>query len=867
MKSWRDRLNTTLNTVNESSLKLKQQLAQAQASLPSTDELAAAAAAAVGTARSALPAPTASSEAASPVKQDANGEQQYLRLPVESAKKLRWFDRQDINMLMTLHLREKQELFEANSALRQVLRRRGVADAAVDAELALINRQVDEMRLQEHGVNQVLVLAAQAEVDTLKEALDSAHHEIRHMRRHRLQAASSGGLPLAAAAAAAGPAGGGGGERVALTLRCLEGEGGEARVEAALALLPEDGAAGGQGMPSLPAALAALAQGGSAGVGVDPLLLQQAAAALAQLARAQGVTLPGLSAGAAVERSASAAEAAGGDAAEPPAAGGDLQAQCIALQLQVGRLQAELEAAQHDAAYARDAAERKQQEMRGRFAEAQQRQSEMLRLAQDGRLDAESRCEAAERKLHLAEARCGRLEGEVRDAKADAKRAHQEAKRAQQDLAAAEARVQAAEAATQRARGAAEVDAKSHELVAQLRGHVAELEAAAQQHARQLAAAHHQAEALESRLASAELTAARSAAEVHELEEVVHERNAMAVRLSMMEARLDETRAERGQAESYRTLAQQSEEKRARVEDELLTTARLASALEARLVAAARDNEDLRLEVQAAAARVMEAQRSVPRLLQERWAAAGADRSQWPLIAQEEIENVEARLAALQSALKEAQAQLAEASSAAESHRTARLAAERNAAAAEDGAARRQREAEQRAQRAEAAASAAAVQLAEFREALAAAERERDSLLAEKQDREKAARHAAAAVAGARRRTGSGGLQSAGAAAGGGGADGALRRQSSEASLPSPLPTVKQRDTLESTDVLYLKNVTLKFIDACLSGRTQECEVLLPAVATLLRASPAEYRVLLSHLQRGGAGSWLPALPALMGGS
>jgi hypothetical protein len=45
-------------------------------------------------------------------------------------------------------------------------------------------------------------------------------------------------------------------------------------------------------------------------------------------------------------------------------------------------------------------------------------------------------------------------------------------------------------------------------------------------------------------------------------------------------------------------LAQQSEEKRARAEDELLSTARLASSLEARLAAAARDNEDLRLEVQ-----------------------------------------------------------------------------------------------------------------------------------------------------------------------------------------------------------------------------------------------------------------------------
>lgn len=53
-----------------------------------------------------------------------------------------------------------------------------------------------------------------------------------------------------------------------------------------------------------------------------------------------------------------------------------------------------------------------------------------------------------------------------------------------------------------------------------------------------------------------------------------------------------------GQAESYRTLAQQSEEKRARAEDELLTTARLAASLEARLAAAAQENEQLRLEVQ-----------------------------------------------------------------------------------------------------------------------------------------------------------------------------------------------------------------------------------------------------------------------------
>ena len=174
---------------------------------------------------------------------------------------------------------------------------------------------------------------------------------------------------------------------------------------------------------------------------------------------------------------------------------------------------------------------------------------------------------------------------------------------------------------------------------------------------------------------------------------------------------------------------------------------------------------------QAAEARVVEAQQSVPRLVAERWAAAGADRSSWPLAAQvrpragawrsacevhctagllagsagmwlpcrsaharasepcavdpampcpqpylwflqqEEIENVEARLNALHGALKEAQARLADATAAAAAHQRARAAAERAAESAQDAAGRQQREAEQRVQRAEAAASAASVQV------------------------------------------------------------------------------------------------------------------------------------------------------------
>lgn len=127
---------------------------------------------------------------------------------------------------------------------------------------------------------------------------------------------------------------------------------------------------------------------------------------------------------------------------------------------------------------------------------------------------------------------------------------------------------------------------------------------------------------------------------------------------------------------------------------------------------------------------------------------------------------------------------------------------------------------------------------------------------------------------------------------------------------PSPLVPLK-RETLDATDLLYLKNggwvvaqgilrlagrcwpaavaaggaslwhllacpcrlvflprprgqrprspsptaVLLKFLDAQLGGRTQECEVLLPAVATLLRASPQEFRVLREAVQRAGGGA------------
>lgn len=230
------------------------------------------------------------------------------------------------------------------------------------------------------------------------------------MRQQRLAAAASSAAlaQQGAAQPSAAAAQQGGEERVALRLRCLEGGTLEPELVAVqLEVQPPEGPAAaasrsqGVPLPQLPATLAALAAAGtSSGLGsLEPQLLQQAAAAVAQLAQAQGVALPALGPSAA-EGSTATAAAVAAPAAHVEGGGAGLQEQCNALQLQVARLQAELEAARHDADFARDAAERKQAEMRGRFQEAQQRQSEVLRVAQDSRLDAGGRGGAEQAWLH-----------------------------------------------------------------------------------------------------------------------------------------------------------------------------------------------------------------------------------------------------------------------------------------------------------------------------------------------------------------------------------------------------------------------------------------------------------------------------------
>ena len=102
----------------------------------------------------------------------------YVNLPVSSARKLRFYDNADLTEIIAGHLSEKMALAEENarltSALESILEggrdelKRRLADA--DAVVAAAERA----RRTEDGVNRVMLVAAQAELARLRDALDGA---------------------------------------------------------------------------------------------------------------------------------------------------------------------------------------------------------------------------------------------------------------------------------------------------------------------------------------------------------------------------------------------------------------------------------------------------------------------------------------------------------------------------------------------------------------------------------------------------------------------------------------------------------------------------------------------------------------------
>eukprot|EP00873_Tetraselmis_striata_P035267 jgi/Tetstr1/455531/TSEL_042354.t1 len=762
------------------------------------------------------------------VKEPPKKDQQYLRLPVESAKKLRFYDKADLDALIRAQAKEKETLYGTVNALRQILESRHPgASSWMDAEVEQLLADKACINAYDDGVNATLLVSAQAEMDRLRAeeraTPGKAPPQLRTRTELRLLVESGWGE-----------------EEVVMVEILAEGtpvEEEEEEEDLGLLGTPtrDDGRAELEGRVTQLTAQLKEENARSATMLAKLTRLEEEKRKLIdslgsqELAAVKSMS-PIKDRVAALRGDLEAAEEAGARAAE-----------------EARTLKAQLRQQEEEA-------EKKLTELRGKVSQAAQQQSEMLRRAQDICLEAEERADTAEQKTNKAEARVTKIEGEMRELRARIRELEKENKRLEKEREKAAARAEhAANMSTEAAmKGHVEAQAgatvrsqmasirrAAEEREAELRRALAAKEAAAEEALHRakdriaeleeevtgLTSAVSRTEAemdtLERRLREAEEREAALAADLREAEAVVAERDMLAVRVNALEEKLNENRAERAQIDQYKQVARELEAARARAEDELMATARMLTSLESRLRSSNREVEQSKLAMETAEKRCLEVERRVEDEVRARVAAAGADRAQWPAEARAEVGRLEEKVGAVQGVLGTLEEQLASESKArASDARHASLLRQR-VGELETAAMRSEREAGDRLRALERDLRAARDEAEECRRIVAEVEEERLAL------EERARPKQVKGSDGMFRNRGGGSLYGA-----------------SDEEMAGAGQAEAAREEIRGVDIVYLKNVVLKFIEAAVREDVPQRDALLPAIATLVQATPQEFKAL-----------------------
>lgn len=137
-----------------------------------------------------LTAPEVKPVAAANPAANAQNDKQYLRLPIESARKLRWYDKEDLQAIVKTHVREKRELLDAITALKKLLIRAGYTDATLDLETRHLLTHVENLRESDDGVHMTLLVGAQAELEILKARNIELEADLQDLRKQVATATS-----------------------------------------------------------------------------------------------------------------------------------------------------------------------------------------------------------------------------------------------------------------------------------------------------------------------------------------------------------------------------------------------------------------------------------------------------------------------------------------------------------------------------------------------------------------------------------------------------------------------------------------------------------------------------------------------------
>eukprot|EP00198_Chlamydomonas_reinhardtii_P013003 XP_001702340.1 predicted protein [Chlamydomonas reinhardtii] len=484
-----------------------------------------------------------------------------------------------------------------------------------------------------------------------------------------------------------------------------------------------------------------------------------------------------------------------------------------------------------------------------------------LAALQDMVLEAQEAAREEARRAQRAEARAGRLEGELKTLQAQQKTLYKEHSSLQQQVAVLTSQLAEAQAAVSSANAAEESRAASEarEDLEALRAVNAGLQS-------DLAAARANYAKLDADLQLSHQREAAASAALAEAEALAGRCDELAGANMALTQRLADSRSELEMCSYYKKICSELTEAKGKLEGDLLGLAQQLVAAEHRvtdLSARLADSEEL---MRQAEGRARAAEAAVSAEVERRCSAVLSSRALWPAALREEVTGLERRAAELDVAL---------------------ATATRNA----DTAGREAREVraqlliksdELKALSAEsiAAASAAADQLQHLRAALAESQARaaglKDALEATREEArtagDRAVRDGPRPLAGSsgnlqHRISSSGNMAGAGpgaaAASGGGGAHASGLGPSPVVSAPTPRWQVQNvvgggglynlsnglghggvgggaggdggGGSQTPTDMVYLKNLLLKFLEAHLLSKTTERDALLPAVGTLLQ--------------------------------
>ena len=552
----------------------------------------------------------------------------FVRLPVESAYKLKWYDSHQLASLIEKHLEEQQQVLDENAQLRRVLAAH-VGEEQLRKEARGLHRAA-AVRQAAEATNSVLVLSAQQRIRELQGAVEGLEAE-----RAALRAEAA-----AAAAAAAAPA--------------RDGSGWGTRASS----VADDGdvtpvvSPGGSGQLETPGSEEGGDSGPAAAAGpepADPELAERHQALADKLAEAEhrAADLAARLDAALAEnqrheereleilREKEAAKQKQQQlAAENPALAGKLKA---GLAAESKKREGVVQGAEQRAAEARARAEALEADVQKSVALLRESNAKAAELQQKlgGRTE-------EKKKLAL---KVKELEGQLAKLESTAKR---EKVRSQKNLKSFEAG---------KAAEMAQKDSEMHSKTKGLESRLAEYEAKMKE---MLNLRAEEKRAHKEKIAGLVNLLQQAKEDLEARDGTREDLEKVAAKNAALEAELDELQTERGQLESYRKIRTELEEGKARMEEELMATAQMVTDLEMKLQT--KDHELLglqeeMLELDAGTAKV---KKQLQLEFQSKLDSMEANQALWPQAARDSISDLEGKVWSKEEDIRKAKRDLEE---------------------------------------------------------------------------------------------------------------------------------------------------------------------------------------------------------------